>query len=80
MTERAALLFSLEAAIEHDDWPCAASYAKQLGEIVAEGRDAMREMLGNQKVQAAFPGDHKGCTCKLCAAREWLESAEAALA
>ena len=55
-------------------------YAGQIRELLAEGRDAMQELLGNKKVQAAFPGDHHERTCKLCAARAWLADAEAALA
>ena len=80
MTDAANLLFSLHAAIEHRDWPCAESYAKQAEALIAEGRDAIRELLGSKKVQAAFPGDHKDCACKLCASRAWLQDAEAALA
>ncbi len=79
MSECEHLVKELQDAINHEDWPCAKSYAAALREHLEEGRAAMSELLGKKKVKEAFPGHHEDCSCQLCAARAWLENAEAAL-
>ena len=73
------LMQELLDAIEHQDWPCAKSYATAIKEHLKEGRAAMSEILGKKKVKEAFPGNHIDCECQLCAARSWLANAEAVL-